>query len=331
MQLRLSGPQLDEKREAEAALKDIEEALALEEDAGKQAELQAGVAAAQQKLDDLMTAFAVSWPACCCVGGVLVCWVSCDGCLGAAAGGATSRCCWHYWLSPCRAAHSLAHNLPPCLPGPPACPLLPFACRRRLLWRLPCLAARHACRRSGRCRQSRRVWAAATAGGTTTRPSSTAPPPAAAAAALAGGILTREALVVAAVAAVLAAAAAAAALVDTTSSAPAAAAAAASQTATSRVAAAAAAGATTSVEAAGACRSGPRMMLQVRATVTERPACTLACMHEACGAAHVAAHPANAPTVPHVKHMGGSTGSGSGCSSDSRRQQQALVASLSGF
>lgn len=59
MQLRLSGTQLDEKREAEGAVKDIEEQLELEADEGKRAELAAELAARQGKLDELMDKFAV--------------------------------------------------------------------------------------------------------------------------------------------------------------------------------------------------------------------------------------------------------------------------------
>ena len=59
LQLRLSGAQLEEKREAEASLKDVQDQLEVEEDAGKRAELQGLLAEAQEKMDALMNKFAV--------------------------------------------------------------------------------------------------------------------------------------------------------------------------------------------------------------------------------------------------------------------------------
>lgn len=59
MQLRLSGAQLEEKRQAETEIKEAEEILAIEEDPVKKAELVAEVAARQKKLDELMETFAV--------------------------------------------------------------------------------------------------------------------------------------------------------------------------------------------------------------------------------------------------------------------------------
>jgi hypothetical protein len=58
-QLRLSGAQLEEKRQAEGAVEEAEEALKLESDDGKRAELAAELAKRQQELDALMNKFAV--------------------------------------------------------------------------------------------------------------------------------------------------------------------------------------------------------------------------------------------------------------------------------
>lgn len=59
-QLRLSGAQLEEKRQAEAAIEEIKEVMGLEEaGSAKHAELATELAGRQQKLDDLMEEFAV--------------------------------------------------------------------------------------------------------------------------------------------------------------------------------------------------------------------------------------------------------------------------------
>ncbi|KAL4457646.1 hypothetical protein ABPG75_012511 [Micractinium tetrahymenae] len=58
LHLRLSGAQLEEKRQAEAEIEETKEALGLEDDEGKRAALQAQLSERQKKLDDLMETFA---------------------------------------------------------------------------------------------------------------------------------------------------------------------------------------------------------------------------------------------------------------------------------
>ncbi|KAL4442924.1 hypothetical protein ABPG77_008415 [Micractinium sp. CCAP 211/92] len=58
LHLRLSGAQLEEKRQAEADIEETREALSLEEDQGKRTALEAQLAERQKKLDDLMETFA---------------------------------------------------------------------------------------------------------------------------------------------------------------------------------------------------------------------------------------------------------------------------------
>ena len=60
MQLRLNPTQLEEKRAHEGAVKEIQEQIDAEEDAGKKEVLAAELAARKGKLDSLMEGFVVS-------------------------------------------------------------------------------------------------------------------------------------------------------------------------------------------------------------------------------------------------------------------------------